>query len=316
MKKGKYYFNRETLKFEKANKSFRRKLQDILLYTLIAGSIVISVRYLVDDEYDSPKVKYFTKENAGLKESYERLNQKLIAAETFLKDIQIRDDQLYRSVFDLEPIPSSVREAGFGGTEELSISIESRNTDYVRNTALMLDQISTKARIQSGSLVDLYAKAKEQKLLNSNKPSIRPISPADHVWLTSSFGYRSDPFHKARRMHHGIDLAGQKGINIYATGNGKVRIAAYNRYGYGNEVMIDHGFSYVSIYAHLDKIYVKKGDEVKKGQLIGSLGNTGRSTGPHLHYEIRKNNKPVNPMYYFYENLTAPEYSMITSMNQ
>ena len=117
-------------------------------------------------------------------------------------------------------------------------------------------------------------------------------------------------------MHAGIDLAGQVGIKIYATGDGVVKVASFSRYGYGNEIFIDHGFGYESIYGHLDKIYVKPGDSVKKGELIGTLGNTGRSTGPHLHYEIRKDNRAVNPMYYFYDNLTPPEYTLITQINR
>jgi murein DD-endopeptidase MepM/ murein hydrolase activator NlpD len=312
MKSERYYFNRETLQFEKVQTNYRR----IFIYAALIAIVSISVRYLIDDSFNSPKVRHFTQENQKLRNSYLLLNEQIAKSEVMLSDIQQRDDYVYRSVFDLEPIPSSVREAGFGGSDEYSIDLESRNSEFVTNTALMLEKLSTKARIQSGSLDHLYRKAKEQKLLLTNKPSIQPISPADHVWLTSTYGYRKDPFHKRRKMHHGIDLAGQVGIKIYATGNGIVKTAAFNRWGYGNEIIIDHGFAFESIYAHLDKIYVKKGEFVKKGQLIGTLGDTGRSTGPHLHYEIRKNKKAVNPMYYFYENLSAPEYSLITTLNK
>ena len=312
MKSERYYFNRETLKYEKVQTNYKR----IILYAAVIAFVSISVRYLVDENFNSPKVKHFTHENQNLKDSYQKLNEAILKSENLLSEIQQRDDHVYRSVFDLDPIPSSVREAGFGGSEEYSVNLESRNSDFVENTALMLEKLSTKARIQSGSLDQLYRKAKEQKLMLTNKPSIQPISPADRVWLTSSYGYRNDPFHKGKRMHHGIDLAGQIGIKIYATGNGRVKVASFNSYGYGNEIIIDHGFAYESIYAHLDKIYVKKGENVKKGQLIGTLGDTGRSTGPHLHYEIRKNRKAVNPMYYFYENLSAPEYSLITTLNK
>lgn len=316
MKKGRYYFNTETLQFEKVQKTLKQKLQLGLILTISIGTLVISTRLMIDDGFNSPKIKILSQKNQELKESYNKLNTRIAKAENILSDIRLRDDKLYRSVFDLEPIPRTVREAGFGGSEDYSFNLESGNTEFVKETARKLDQLSTRAKIQSNSLVDLYSKAQEQKLLLSNKPSIKPISPADHIWLTSTFGYRTDPFHKRKRMHQGIDLAGQVGINIYATGNGIVKVAEFSRYGYGNEVFIDHGFGYESIYGHLDKIFVEPGDSVKKGELIGTLGNTGRSTGPHLHYEIRKDNRAVNPMYYYYDNLSAPEYSLITQKNR
>ncbi len=316
MKRDKYIFNQNTLSFEKLHKPFKRKLRDGLIYCSLLAVLFISVRLIFDDEFQSPKVNYFTLKNQELKESYNILNQEIIFSENILSDIQQRDDKLYRSVFDLEPIPSSVREAGFGGSEDYKENLDSRNTEFVTNTAIKLDKLSKKAKIQSVSLIDLFSKAKSQQALLSHKPSIRPISPGTHIWLTSSFGYRYDPFNKARRMHSGIDLAGRKGIKIYASGDGIVKIAELSRHGYGNEIAINHGFGYESIYAHLNKILVSKGDTITRGQLIGELGSTGRSTGPHLHYEIRFHNKAVNPMYYFYENLSPEEYDLITSVRQ
>lgn len=315
MKRVRYILNKDTLRYEREQQTLKQKLQRFFLFTAIIGSIVVTVRLVVDEQFESPKVRYFNQKNNELRESYASLNNKIVDAEQLLSEIRLRDDKLYRSVFDLEPIPSSVREAGFGGSQDYGVSLESRNTDFVTNTAIKLDQLQKKAKIQSTSLSDLYEKAQEQKLLLSNMPSIKPISPADHVWLTSTFGLRDDPFTRRKKMHHGIDLAGQVGIKIYATGNGVVKVAEFNRFGYGNEIFVDHGFGLESIYAHLAEIYVKEGDTVKRGQLIGTLGNTGRSTGPHLHYEIRKLNRAVNPMYYFYENISVPEYSLITQKN-
>lgn len=275
--------------------------------------LFIGARITVDESYASFKVKYFTEVNKELRDDYAQLNNRINLAENILGELQKRDDKVYRSVFDLEPIPSSVREAGFGGSEKYYPQLYTRDIDFVSNTAQKLDQLSNKVKVQSLSLSHLYLKAQEQQLILMQKPSISPISPADEVWLSSSYGYRKDPFTNFKRMHHGIDLAGEVGIKIFATGNGICELAKANRYGYGKEIIIDHGFGYTTIYAHLNKIYVKEGETVKRGQLIGELGNTGRSTGPHLHYEVWENNKPVNPIYFFYENLSPLEYLEIAS---
>ena len=248
-----------------------------------------------------------------LKHSYAELNNAILSAESILKDIQLRDDEMYRSVFNMEPIPGSVREAGFGGSENYEAMLFSRNVKIVTNTARKLEKLTTKARIQSKSLTDLYAKAREQQKFVSHKPSIQPLSPGDKFWLTSSFGYRQDPFTGARRMHAGLDMAGNIGLKIYATGDGVVTTARLNVHGYGKEIEIDHGFGYASRYGHLSKILVKQGDKVKRGQLIGELGSTGRSTGPHLHYEVRFHDTPLNPLLYYYEDLSPVEFDKITA---
>ncbi|MCF8380243.1 MAG: M23 family metallopeptidase [Bacteroidales bacterium] len=311
MKRVIFIFNQETLQFEKVQKSLRRKLRDGLIFTFILGSIFISTRIILDDKVISPKVNSFTVKNENLRVAYVTLNEEIINSEKKLAGIQLRDDKLYRSVLELEPIPSSVREAGFGGSEDYSENLNLRDAEFVTKTALKLDKLSNKAKIQSVSLNDLYTEAMNQQLFISHKPSIQPISPADKFWLTSTYGVRYDPFTKGRRMHQGIDLAGQVGLKIYASGDGIVQSAGYNFSGYGKEVTLDHGFGYESIYAHLNKILVSEGDTVRRGQLIGELGSTGRSTGPHLHYEIRFFGKTVNPMYYFYENISAKEYNLM-----
>ncbi len=315
MRRTRYYYNSETLRFEKLQKPLKKRIRDAAIYMTVLSSIFIGTRLLIDSEFTSPKVTYFTQKNAELKQEYDKLNNKINLAENFLYEIQNRDDKVYRSVFDLDPVPLSVREAGFGGSEDYYHELYSRNTEFVKNTARKLDELSTKAMVQSLSLSDIYLKAKNQSLLLERKPSIQPISPADRFWLTSTFGYRWDPFTKRRKMHHGIDLAGPVGLKVYSTGAGIVEVAEFNPYGYGKEVIIDHGFGFKSVYAHLHEILVSAGDTLKKGELIGELGNTGRSTGPHLHYEVRKDNRSVNPMYFFYEDLSPEEYERITILS-
>ena len=189
------------------------------------------------------------------------------------------------------PFPGQSVKLVLGVPKIMKACLLSRKERIVSNTARKLEKLSTKARIQSKSLADLYQKATEQQKFISHRPSLQPISPADRYWLTSTFGYRSDPFTGAKRMHAGLDMAGNTGLSIYATGDGTVVSAHFNAYGYGREIEIDHGFGYTTVYGHLSKILVKKGDRIKRGQLIGELGSTGRSTGPHLHYEVRYNDK-------------------------
>ena len=171
----------------------------------------------------------------------------------------------------------------------------------VLDVSSRIDKISNKVKIQSSSLASVYEEALSNQLFLACKPSINPISPADPFWYTSYYGYRNDPFTHRRTAHHGIDLAGREGTDIHCSGEGIVSISRVSKFGYGKEVVVDHGFGYTSRYAHLQDILVEKGQKIKRGELVGTMGNTGRSTGPHLHYEIRKDGKPVNPMYFFYE---------------
>ena len=309
-----YYFDRNTLRFEKVKKPLKRKLRDGFIYFTILSLIAVGFRIKYDEHFTSTKLMRIGEKNVMLKAGYDLLNNEIMQAEKLLTDIQIRDDKVYRSVFNMKPIPGSVREAGFGGSESYFYLLFSRNTPLVTNTAKKLEKLLTKARIQSMSLNDLVVLARKQQRFLSCKPSIQPISPQDNYWLTSTFGLRSDPFTKIRRFHQGLDLAGNIGLGIHATGDGKVVQTHQSNAGYGNEIVIDHGFGYKSRYAHLNKILVKKGDTVTRGQLIGKLGSTGRSTGPHLHYEILFNSKPVNPFYYYYEDLSVEEYQQMVAI--
>jgi murein DD-endopeptidase MepM/ murein hydrolase activator NlpD len=312
MYRNKYYFNQNTLRFEKFERTFVQKLRIGSIYLGILIFLAIALRIGFDGISSSPKVDYYDQKNRDLRHDYQKLEEQITKSEFFLQEIQKRDDKLYRSVFDLEPIPNSLREGGYGGSRPILIGLYNKiSSEIVSNTATKLEKLSSKATIQSMSLVDLYKLAKNQQLLKSSKPSIQPISPSDSFWMTSTFGRRWDPFNGGRRMHTGIDLAGQVGLKVFATGDGLVIAAENAKNGYGKEVIINHGFGYISRYAHLHKISVKRGQEIKRGQFIGNLGSTGRSTGPHLHYEVIYQDKPVNPLYFYFENLTGEEYHEI-----
>jgi murein DD-endopeptidase MepM/ murein hydrolase activator NlpD len=314
MFKEKYYYNPVTLRFERNNPPFKKKMGDFSLYLVVIVLASVILRVGFDRFLNSPKIGHFSSQNQLLRMEYKQLNDKIARAELLLQEVQKRDDKLYRSVFDLGPVPSSVREAGYGGSEIPYAGLASNgNSDMVNKTAFNLEKLSTKAKVQSGSLVDLYVIAQSQQKLIASKPSIQPLSPADSFRITSSFGFRWDPFTNIRKMHQGLDMAGEIGLKVFATGDGIVISAEDGKNGYGREIIIDHGFGYITRYAHLQKIDVKLGQSVKRGQYLGRLGSSGRSTGPHLHYEVIFENKSVNPMLFYYENLNPVEFNEITA---
>lgn len=309
----KYYINPETLRFERVKLSLRQRLHYSVLIGLGVISIAVLLRFGFERYYPTPRQIIYQRENSALRSEYMELNSTLQMLESQLAELKNRDDHLYRSILSLDPVPQSIWEAGTGGSEPYTMLRNLSEPHFVLDIFSKIDKLANRVRIQSSSLENVYEEAVINQHLLACKPSIHPISPGDPCWLTSSYGYRIDPFTKVRSLHHGIDIAGPYGLDIHATGNGTVIHAGYSRYGYGKEVQIDHGYGYVSRYAHLQEIMVRPGQEVKRGEVVGTLGSTGRSTGPHLHYEVHENGYTVNPMYFFYENLTANEYNILAS---
>jgi len=309
--KAKYRLNPDTLLFERVRRPYRLVFKKGIYYLLAVSAIAIPARFLTDPFFDSAKIRHYSHENELLRSNIQSIHIDLSNLELSLQELQSRDDQVYRSVLDLEPLPASIRKAGFGGSKSSLTGVQSLGDRVVETAFRQIDQLSFQSKIQSGSLKNIYTLAREQQKLQAHKPSIHPLSPDGGFHLSSTFGYRWDPFTRARRMHHGLDFAGPVGIPVYATGNGIVRLAEDERFGYGKQVLVNHGFGYMSRYAHLDEILVNIGDTVKRGQLIGRLGDTGRSTGPHLHYEVIQQGRTVNPFYYFFENLSPDEYKLI-----
>lgn len=309
----KYFINPETLRIERVRLSPKQRLRYSLLLSMGLIALAVVLRWGFERYYPTPRQLIYEHNNAKLRSEYVALNTELQNVESELAELRNRDDCFYRSILSLEPVPASIREAGTGGSEPYSRLRNLPEPGLVIDVSQRIDKISSRMQIQSSSLENVYEQAITNKHFLACRPSIHPISSADPCWLTSSYGYRKDPFTHKRTAHHGIDLAGPYGLDIHATGKGKVISAGHNRHGYGKEVLVDHGFGYISRYAHLQEILVKVGQKLERGEVIGTLGNTGRSTGPHLHYEIRENGRTVNPMYFFYENLSPNEYSLLAS---
>jgi hypothetical protein len=308
----KYYINPETLRYERVTLTRRQLIRYVALFSFGLISLAILMRTGFERIYPTPKEIIYQQKNLTLRTDLAELNAELQDMEMHLIDLRNRDDRFYRAILSLEPYPSTIRIAGTGGALR-NRHLNLRDPGMVTDVSQRIEKITNKVKIQSTSLSDVYNEAVQTQEFLACKPSINPISPADPYWLTSTYGFRKDPFTGRRTAHRGIDLAGPVGLDIHCTGAGEVILAEMNRHGYGKEVVVDHGFGYTSRYAHLHDIHVKEGQKVKRGEVIGTLGSTGRSTGPHLHYEIRKEDRAVNPFYFFYENLTSDEYSLLAS---
>lgn len=309
----KYHINPETLRYERVRLNRSQRTRFLVGFSMGLIALAVLMRFGFEYYFPTPRQIIYHKQNNTLRSEYASLNSELKEVESQLTELRNRDDRFYRAILSLDPIPSTIRGVGTGGSEPGSLLKNVRDPELFQGVSEMMDKISNKAKIQSNSLDRVYAEAVDNQHFLACKPSINPISPGDPIWLTSSYGYRADPFTKRRTAHHGIDLAGPTGLDIHCTGEGIVTISHVSRYGYGKEIVVDHGYGFTSRYAHLDDIHVKVGQKVKRGEVVGTLGDTGRSTGPHLHYEIRKDGHPVNPMYFFYENLSTGEYTLLAS---
>jgi len=309
----KYYISPETLRYERVKLTRQQLYRYVGLFSFGLICLAILVRFGFESFCPTPREIIYQQENNNLKSELASLNSELQDVEFQLADLRNRDDRFYRAILGLDPIPSTMRKLGTGGAERGQHLRNLREPGMVITVSNRIDKIASTVRLQNYSLNAVLDEALDKQEFLACKPSINPISPADPCWLTSTFGYRSDPFSGKRTAHHGIDLAGPEGLDIHCAGAGTVLYTKINRRGYGKEVVVDHGYGYQTIYAHLRDIYVEKGQKLSRGEVVGALGSTGRSTGPHLHYEIRKDGRAVNPFYFFYENLSTEEYNLLAS---
>jgi murein DD-endopeptidase MepM/ murein hydrolase activator NlpD len=266
--------------------------------------------------FDSPKERMLEREVKQYELQFKLMNERLQKIQAVLTDMADRDDNIYRVIFEAEPIPSEARKAGYGGADRYSAMEGYRNSGIIIETTKKLDQITSQMYVQSKSFDEVFQLAKKKELLLSSIPAIQPISNQDLRRLSSYFGYRPDPYYKVSKFHSGVDFTAPTGTEVYATGDGTVIEAARSKGGYGNVIMIDHGFGYKTMYAHLHQFRAKKGDRVKRGQVIATVGSSGKSTSPHLHYEVHKNNTPINPINYFFNDLTPEQYDQVLMLSQ
>lgn len=308
MAKVKYKFNHNSLKYDKIVFTSKQKFYRFLTY--FTATLVIAVIYnvLFIVFFDTPKEKGLMRENQQLSTQYEVLNNRFDLVDKTLEDLQKRDDNIYRVIFEAEPIPPSVRSAGFGGTNRYIDLQGFKNSDLVTETARRLDKITKQLYVQSKSYDEVIEMAENQEEMVASVPAIMPISNKDLRRTASGWGWRIHPIYKIRKFHYGMDFTAPTGTEIYATGDGVVEVVENSLRGYGKRVIINHGFGYKTLYAHLNGFNVQKGQKVKRAEVIGFVGSSGTSTAPHLHYEVFKNNKKVNPVHYYFNDLTAEEF--------
>ena len=314
-KKSTYYYDEKSLSYKeiKSNEIWGFTVFKYLMSSLIIASFIT---FLFISFVDSPKEKKLKREISNLELQYKSIQQQLINTELVLDDIQQRDDNIYRMIFGIDPIDSSIRKAGFGGANRYKQYEGYSYSDLVIETRKNIDKLKKQLFIQSKSFDEVIDLAKNKAEMLASIPAIQPISNDNLNRMASGFGMRIDPIYKTKKFHYGMDFSAPIGTPIYATGNGVVEKIKRSRSkkDYGNYILINHGYDYQSFYAHLDKVLVSKGQKVNRGDLIGHVGNTGKSTAPHLHYEIRYKKQKINPVNFYHSDLTPEEYEQMLNI--
>ncbi len=316
MAKVKYYYDSENLAYRKIITKKRKKFGFAVLF-LVASSLfgfLLLVFLLNSPYFDTPKERLQAREIENLKLRYAILNNKMDQLDDVISAIEDRDNNLYRVYFNTSGIPDEERKSGFRDVNRYKELEGYNNSQLVTNTTKRIDGLSKELAIQSKSLDYILKLAKAKNNLLAAIPAIQPVRNENLKRLASGFGYRTDPFTKIKKMHEGMDFSARTGTPIFATGDGVVARADNRASGYGNHIVIRHGFGYETYYAHLSKYNCKAGQRVKRGDIIGYVGSTGRSEGPHLHYEVHKGGKVVNPLNFYYGNISAVEYVAISKL--
>ncbi|TQD39725.1 M23 family metallopeptidase [Haloflavibacter putidus] len=316
MSKVKYYYDSETLSYRKIERKKGRRFGYVALAvvgTFLAGFILLVV-YLNLPQIQTPKEKALKRELQHMQLQYEVLNKKMNQAQKVLANVQNRDDNLYRIYFEANPIPEEQRKAGFGGVNRYKDLEGYDNSKLIIETSKNMDVLQKQIVVQSKSLDEIANLAKEKEKLLAAIPAIQPVQNENLTRMASGYGIRMHPILKYRKMHNGMDFTAKTGTSVFATGDAVVKKAKRSR-GFGNLIVLDHGFGYETYYAHLSEFEVRKGDKVKRGEIIAKVGNTGLSTGSHLHYEVHKNGKVVNPINFYHGDLTAEEYDIMLNQS-
>jgi len=315
MSNTKYRYNPGTLSYEREETSMKSKVLRTLGF--LATGIVFGGIFLVAFLYfiDSPKEKELIRENEQWRLQYAIMSKRIADMEKVLTNIEDRDDNIYRVIFEAEPIHDNVRKAGFGGSDRYKGLMGFNNSEQIMKTTKNLDILSKRIYIQSKSLDDVYQMARNKEKMLASIPAIMPVAKENLTRIASGYGMRIHPVFKVRKMHTGMDFTAPTGTEIHSTGDGKVVKVVSERRGYGKQVVIDHGYGYRTRYAHMSKFNVRVGQKIKRGDVIGYVGNTGTSTGPHLHYEVEKNGAKINPANFYSNDLSPEEYELMLELS-
>jgi biotin carboxyl carrier protein len=315
MRRIKYKFNPDSLSYDRIRLGFKHILFRFLANFI--GSVIIALGYWIifSAFFDSPREKALEREIEQMTIQYDLIHREMTNIEKVLDGLQKTDDNLYRTIFESEPIPTDIRDDGTGGSDRYESLEGYTNSRLVIETATRLDKIRKKVYVQAKSFDELIELAKSKEEMLKSVPAIIPVSNKDLTRTASGYGWRIHPIYKISKFHYGMDFTAPEGTEVYATGNGTVVLAQVSARGLGKHVIIDHGFGYESIYGHLNNFTVKVGQKVQRGQVIGYVGNTGLSVANHLHYEVKLNGANVDPVNYYFEDLTSIEYEKMVEIS-
>ena len=307
----KYYYDSETLTYRQIIRKKRTAFKYTLVFLIASGIFGFLIVFVAGLYFESPKEKALNRELQNLELHFNLLNKKMEEVETVLTNIEDRDNAIYRLYFEANPIPEAQRKQGLGGVNRYKKYEGFNNSEIIIDANKRIDILQKRITVQSKSLDEITNLAKDKESFLAKIPAIQPIKNEDLTRMASGYGYRSDPFTKVRKFHYGMDFTAARGTPVYATGDGVIKRADSRSSGYGRHIRVDHGYGYVSLYAHLYKYNVRRGQKVKRGDLIGYVGSSGRSQAPHLHYEVFKDKKRINPINFYYGNLSPKEFADI-----
>lgn len=311
MKKIKYYYNTNTLRYEKLETPFRVKL--LRVFGFIAAALVTAglISYVAFQFIGSPKEKILQQQNEDLRDNYRQLKDRIQSIQEQMQELEKRDNNVYRAIFEANPIPDSARAKALEDKLEIATIQKLRDNQLVASIVNTLDNLSSRLTAQKKSYDEVEELVRNKEQLLSHTPAIQPVSNKDLNRIASGFGYRIDPVYKTTKFHAGLDFSAPQGTPIYATADGVVITSGSTGNGYGNHVIINHGYGYETLYGHMVRVKMRSGQPVKRGEIIGWVGSTGKSTGPHCHYEVHKNGEKIDPIYFFYNDLTPEQFDML-----
>ena len=311
MKKIKYYYNTNTLRYEKLEVPLRVKILRIFGFLAAAFVTAAFISFLAFQFVGSPNEKLLRSQNERLRDRYNTLNEKIRSMDKQMTELEKRDNNIYRSIFEANPIPDSARAKEIEAQEELATIENMDNSELYSSITKSVGQLGSRIKVQFTSYSEVDDLIKNKERLLAHTPAIQPVSNKDLTRIASGFGYRIDPIYKTTKMHAGIDFTAPQGTPIYATADGTVKVSGNTGNGYGNHVVINHGYGYETLYGHMVKTKVKRGEQVKRGEIIGWVGSTGKSTGPHCHYEVHKSGNRIDPVYFFYNDLSPDQFDRL-----
>ncbi len=311
MKKIKYYYNTNTLRYEKLETPLRVRL--LRVFGFIAAALVTAalISFVAFQFIGSPKEKILEQQNRAMRENYKELDEELNSVQKQMKELEKRDNDVYRAIFEANPIPDSARAKELEEKLEIATVERIKDNQLVASITNTLNNLMSRIAAQKKSYDEVDELVKNKEKLLSHTPAIQPVSNKDLNRIASGYGYRIDPVYKTTKFHAGLDFSAPQGTPIYATADGVVSTAGSTGNGYGNHVIINHSYGYETLYGHMVRVKVKNGQAIKRGEVIGWVGSTGKSTGPHCHYEVHKNGEKINPIYFFFNDLTPEQFDLL-----